>query len=133
MIKFDSWNIFNLRINCERKGTVDWKNKMQVSWKNILKKDRNKGWHMNRVLDRVVRESEINRMYEWLYLVIVKTRKSKVTPKFLTWTTLLKFMPITEERKTGGWSGMHVFIWGEELGLKHHWKFQDRNLFLERT
>ena len=36
MIKFDSWNIFNLRINCERKGTVDWKNKMQEA---AIKKD----------------------------------------------------------------------------------------------
>ena len=61
---------------------------MQVNWKKILKKDWNKGWHMNRVLDRVVRESEINRLYGWLYLVRVKTRKSKITPEFLTWATL---------------------------------------------
>lgn len=127
------------RVNCERKRTVDWKNKIEVDWKKKGWKERlkkksyrlkKKDWHRNRILGRVVRETKINRTSECLYLVMEKTRKSKRTPKFLTWATSLKLLPVT---KKGWWSRMCVFIWGEDSELKYHWEFHNRNPFPERS
>lgn len=139
MIKFDSSSAFNLesklweeedcRLEKQNWGRLKkerLKRKIEKKSYRLKKKD----WHRNRILGRVVRETKINRTSECLYLVMEKTRKSKRTPKFLTWATSLKLLPVT---KKGWWSRMCVFIWGEDSELKYHWEFHNRNPFPERS